>query len=188
MPDAPLETTRLLIRIGEGDAAAVAELLPRVYDALHVIASAHLRRERPNHTLQPTALVNELYMKLAAGAPPDLKSRSHFLAVAATAMRHILVNHAKARLAEKRGGGHSRIALLDDPVDTQSCDYDVLSLDEALTKLKQMDARKSLIVEQRFFAGMTVEEIAEAQGVSAFTIERDWRFARAWLSTQLTGE
>lgn len=182
----PSNTTHLLVRFSQGDSDAASELLPRVYDELRNIAAAHLRRERADHTLQPTALVNELYMRLAAGAPVDWQSRAHFLAVAAKAMRHILVNHTNARNAEKRGGGRSFVALEIEPSDSKAREFDLLALDDVLNKLAGLDPRKAQIVEQRFFGGMTVEEIAQVQKVSVSTVEADWRFAKAWLSTQLS--
>ena len=185
-PNAPGEATALLGRIARGDAAAADELLPLVYDQLRAIAGSYFRGQRPEHTLQPTALVHEAYLKLINAANQNWNSRAHFCAVAATAMRQILKNHAAARRAAKRGGpGAQRLPL--DQVTTPSgrSIIDVIALDEVLTRLATLNARQARVIELWFFAGFTMEEIAELVGVSTRTVERDWRQARAWLSVEL---
>lgn len=185
MNDPREETTRLLRQLNDGDRAAADQLMPRVYDELRAIAGAYLRRERPDHTLQPTALVHEAYMKLV-GANSNWESRAHFFAVAARAMRNTLVNHALARKAEKRGGGAATIAIEVEPAARPKRAVDTLALDQALKDLAALDPRKAEVVELRFFGGMTVEETAHVLGVSVSTVEADWRMARAWLAHQLT--
>lgn len=154
------------------------------YDALRGLAAAYLHRERADHTLQPTALVHEAYLKLAS---PDRqwRSRAHFQATAANAMRQILVDHARARAAQKRGGDWVRVTLSGAAAATEALDVDVLALDEALRHLATLDERKARVVELRFFGGLTTAEAAEEVGVSPKTAEADWYFARAWLRDRL---
>lgn len=152
------------------------------YTALRGIAASYLRHEG-NHTLQPTALVNEAYVKLAGG---DWQGDTHFRAVASSAMRQILVDHARARLAQKRGGGWLRVTLSADAAATPGLDVDMLALDEALTALAELDDRKAKIVELRFFGGLTYGESANLLGISPKTAEADWYFARAWLRDRLS--
>lgn len=159
--------------------------MPFVYDELRHVAAHHMKRERPGHTLQPTALVNEVYLRLVAGESVDWQNRSHFFAMAATQMRRILVDWARARRSQKRGNG-APILPLDEALDVaeaQACD--VIALDDALTALAAFDERKSRVVEMRFFAGLGVEETAEALAVSPETVKRDWRIARLWLRREL---
>ena len=182
------EVTRLLAELARGE--PVAELLfPLVYEELRDLASAQLRREKPGHTLQPTALVHEAFLKLAGQERARFESRSHFLAIAATAMRRVLVHHAEKRGSQKRGGGRAREATgaLDAVVAPDAGEaVDLLALDEALTRLAALDERKAKVVELRYFAGLSVEEVAEAQGSSPATVKRDWEFARAWLLRELS--
>ncbi|MBL8843274.1 MAG: sigma-70 family RNA polymerase sigma factor [Planctomycetes bacterium] len=182
------EVTRLLADLARGE--PVAELLfPLVYEELRDLASAQLRREKPGHTLQPTALVHEAFLKLAGQERARFESRSHFLAIAATAMRRVLVHHAEKRGSQKRGGGRAREATgaLDAVVAPDAGEaVDLLALDEALTRLAALDERKAKVVELRYFAGLSVEEVAEAQGSSPATVKRDWEFARAWLLRELS--
>lgn len=182
------EVTRLLADLARGE--PVAELLfPLVYEELRDLASAQLRREKPGHTLQPTALVHEAFLKLAGQERAHFESRSHFLAIAATAMRRVLVHHAEKRGSQKRGGGRAREATgaLDAVVAPDAGEpVDLLALDEALTRLAALDERKAKVVELRYFAGLSVEEVAEAQGSSPATVKRDWEFARAWLLRELS--
>lgn len=180
------ETTRLLSQIGQGDAAAAARLLPKVYDELRSLAAAYFRRQRGDHTLQPMALVHEAYLKLINQTAAQWNDRAHFFAVAARAMRQILVNHALARKAEKRGGGAPRMFLSDEVAPTAARDFDPLALDEGLKKLAAFDERKAQVVELRFFSGLSVEEVAHVLNVSKTTVEGDWRMARAWLSKELS--
>ncbi len=177
--------TQILDELSAGDPGAAQRLLPLVYDELRTLAAAYLRRERAGHTLQPTALVHEAYVRLIAGAQPDWAGRAHFLAVAARAMRNTLVNHALARNAEKRGGGRAMVAVDPESAPAPGHEFDALAVSEALERLAAMDERKARVVEMRFFGGMTVEESARVLGVSVSTVESDWRFARAWLSKEL---
>lgn len=186
-PDRPREDlTTLLAAAGRGDAEAAARLFPLIYDELHRLASGYMRRERSDHTLQPTALVHEAFLRLFGGdeAGP-FENREHFMAAAALAMRRILVNHAKARDAKKRGGGRP-VRILDDAVaafDDRASD--LLMLDEALERLASHDAQQARLVEMRFFGGMTAEQCATVLGVSRRTVHYEWAHARAWLRSQL---
>jgi RNA polymerase sigma factor (TIGR02999 family) len=181
------DATKLLDAIGRGDADAGARLLPLVYEELRALAASYFRRQPDNHTLQPTALVHEAYLKLVNQTAAHWNDRAHFFAVAAKAMRHILVNHAHARNAEKRGGGATRIVLGDDLAPTPERDFDAIALDEALNRLAALDERKARVVELRFFSGLSVDEVAHVLSVSKTTVEADWRLARAWLSKELKG-
>lgn len=180
------DATRLLERLNDGDSAAAHELLPLVYDELRALAGAYFRRERADHTLQPTALVHEAFIKLIGQADAEWKGRAHFLAVAATAMRHTLVNHALAKKAVKRGGGAQSVMLDVELAGATTGGLDTLELDQALKELSNLDPRKAKVVEMRFFGGMTIEEAAAVLDVSVSTVEADWRMARAWLSSQLS--
>jgi RNA polymerase sigma-70 factor, ECF subfamily len=185
-------TARLLTNLGEGDSSAASELFPLVYQELRALAGSYLRRQRSDHTLQPTALVHEVYMKMVdqtGSSGARFNNRAHFMAVAAKAMRHILINHAEKRNAAKRGGGERagrRLSIDADVAIQPDQDVDLLALDEALQRLSAMDDRKSRVVEARFFGGLTVDEIAVVLGVSKTTVEGDWRLARAWLSKELS--
>ncbi|QDU69749.1 sigma-70 family RNA polymerase sigma factor [Engelhardtia mirabilis] len=180
------QVTQLLERVRGGGDEALGELLPALYDELRRMAAGQLRKERANHTLQPTALVHEAWFKLVDQRSRDWQNRAHFLAIAATAMRRILVHHAEAVGAKKRGGDRDRVTLVDAPAELAGSDsLDILALDEALTRLAERDPRKAQIVEQRFFAGLSNAEVAEAMGVTERTVERDWRMARAWLRKEL---
>lgn len=157
-----------------------------VYDALRGLAAAYLRRERSDHTLQPTALVHEAYLKLAGSG--EWKSRTHFQAVAASAMRQILVDHARARASRKRGGGWVRVTLSPEIAVAARSDVDMFALDEAMRALGALDERKARVVELRFFGGMTCAEAAAELGISTKTAEADWYFARAWLRDRISGD
>jgi RNA polymerase sigma factor (TIGR02999 family) len=180
------DVTKLLIEWRRGDEAALERLIPAVYQELHRVASAHLRSERSNHTLQTTALVHEAYVRLVGLDRMTLQNRTHFFAMAARLMREILVDHARRKLALKRGGGATVIALDDVAVGDENAFIDVLALDEALTELASLDQRLSRVVELRYFAGLTIAETADALGVSSATVERDWTVARAWLLQRLS--
>ncbi len=182
---ASAEVTLLLDRVNEGDSSAAEALMPLLYDELRGLAGGYLRGERPGHTLQPTALVHEAFLKLVGQKNADYKSRGHFMAIAAVAMRRILVNHAQKKAAAKRGGGAKRVPLDDDLAVIESRDIDLVALDEALNRLGERDARKARVVEQRFFAGMEMSQIAENLGVSLVTVKRDWEFARTWLTREI---
>jgi RNA polymerase sigma-70 factor (ECF subfamily) len=179
-------TTELLRRASCGDKQAEADLMPRVYQELHRIAKAYLRRERADHTLQATALVHEAYLRLTEQRETSWQNRAHFFGIAAQLMRRILVDYSRQRNAEKRGG--SRIAISIDEsliVSEEQCEL-VASLDEALARLEKINARQAKIVELRFFSGLTEEQIAEVLGVSSRTVKRDWTMARAWLHGELS--
>jgi RNA polymerase sigma factor (TIGR02999 family) len=177
--------TRLLHAWREGNLAARDELMPLVYDELRRRAAAHLRRERGGHTLQPTALVHEAYLRMV-DQRASWRNRSQFFGVAAEMMRRILVDRARARRAAKRSGQWARVTLDDAVAVTRSADVDVLDLDAALTRLAALDPRKSRIAELRFFGGLSLQETGDVLEVSVATVERDWQFARAWLYDALS--
>lgn len=183
----PSDVTRLLGELAKGNREAEATLIPLVYDELRRIARALMRGEARRETLQTTVLVHEAYLRLTGGQSVEWESRTHFLAVAAKVMRRILVDHARARNSEKRGGG-AVVFAADFPLrDPQTLDPGLLlALDSALERLAALDPRQSQIVEMRFFAGMTVEETAHALDVSPRTVKREWQMARAWLYGELT--
>ena len=189
MTDRPQSVTRLLEEARAGDPSALNRLLPLVYDQLKAVAAQALHAERPGHTLQPTALVHEVYMRLVDQRAP-WRDRAHFFGIAAQAMHRILVDHARARRASKRGGSAARVSLdetNDGPAETVVELDDVLEIDEALTELAALDALEARIVELRYFGGLTIEESAEALNVSPATVKREWRMARAWLYRRLSG-
>lgn len=180
------EITELLAAMKGGDARAEARLMALMYQDLHGRAKAYMRRERRDHTLQPTALVNEAFLRLLRDSAVDLTSRAHFLAAASITMRQVLVDHARQRRAAKRQGHRIRVELGDFAAGAGPRD-DVLILDEALTQLAGCDPRQARVVELLFFGGLTEEEAAENLGLSSRTVKRDWRSARAWLQAQLRG-
>ena len=175
--------TRILAELGAGDASALDRVLPLVYDELRVIAAAQLRREAPGHTLEPTALVHEAFLRLV-DQREGFRNRGHFFGVAAQAMRRILVDYARRRRAQKRDGG-VRITLTEGVGPDSGATEQVLAVDEALGRLEAMDGRLARVVELRFFAGLSVEETGEALGISPATVKRDWVVARAWLQREL---
>jgi len=181
----PTEVTQFLRDWGEGDQQALDELLPIVYGELRRLAQHYLSRERPDHTLQPTALVHEAYLRLVDQRGIAWQNRAHFFGVAARLMRRILVDYARRRRAAKRGGGAPKITLDRVAAGSQDRPEDVLALDEALTRLAQLDPRQQRIVELRYFSGLTVEDIAETLGISPATVKREWSIARAWLSREI---
>jgi RNA polymerase sigma factor (TIGR02999 family) len=179
------DVTRLLVRLTEGDRGVLDDLLPVVYGELRKLASSYLRRERVGHTLQPTALVHEAYMRLVDQTQVQWQNRAHFFGVAAQMMRRILVDHARAHEAEKRGGEFQKLSL-DENIDVSGeRDVNLVALDDALNLLAEIDPQKMKIVELRFFGGLSVEETAEVLGVSAPTVKRQWRMAKAWLYGQV---
>ncbi len=182
----PHDITGILAKAREGDPDAAGYLLPIVYDELHALAQAYMRHERPGHTLQATALVNEAYMRLVGQSCSNWEDQTHFMAVAAQAMRRILVDHAKARRRQKRGGRRERTPLEEVVLTAEDRNVDVLALDDVLTRLAAVNPEHARLVELRFFAGMTIEETARALSVSTASVERTWRTARAWLYQQLT--
>ena len=163
------------------------QMLPIVYAELRRLAASYLRRERPDHTLQPTALVHEAFMRLVAQRQVDWSNRAQFMGLAAVMMRRILVNHARDRVAGKRGGGAEHVPLTLAGEEIGSAEVNLLAIHHALDRLSDVDQRKAQIVELKFFAGLTTEEIAETLGISAATVERDWKFARAWLHQAVSG-
>jgi RNA polymerase sigma factor (TIGR02999 family) len=178
--------TQLLIAWGNGDQEALDKLTPLVYDELRRLAGGYLRRERRNHTLQTSALVHEAFLRLI-DQRGGWQNRAHFFGVAAQAMRRVLVSYARDRGRLKRGGPEQRRLELDEALDlAQSRDADLVALDDALTALAQFDLQQSRVVELRYFGGLTIDETAEALGVSPATVEREWRLARAWLRSELT--
>lgn len=180
----PDKTVELLRRWNTGDSSARDILIEQFYDELRILARRALSRERQDHTLQATALVHELYVRLFGQSDIEIKDRGHFFALAATVMRRILVDHARARLAERRGGGAAKTTLRDFSAATHP-DTDIIAIDQALHRLEDVDARKARVVELKFFVGLTESEIAEALGVGRATVERDWSFAKSWLQLQL---
>jgi RNA polymerase sigma factor (TIGR02999 family) len=181
MTPAPKDVTQLLIDWGNGDQEAFAHLLPLVYDELCQIAARALRRERPEHTLQATALVHEAYVRLVDQGRVRWQSRAHFLGIAAQVMRRLLVDHARRHHAAKRGGRGRKVSLDDVLNVSEVRTADIVALDEALTGLAEVDAPQSRIVELRFFGGLTTEEVAEVLGMSPATVKREWSLAKAWL-------
>jgi RNA polymerase sigma factor (TIGR02999 family) len=170
-----------------GDSEAEAQLVALVYDDFHALAKRYMTRERPDHTLQPTALVNEAYVKLLRDRPAEWENRSHFFAAASIVMRRILVDHARARFAAKRTGGKQRMELDDFMASASPRIEQLLILDEALTRLAQWDRRQARLVEMMYFGGLTAKEAAGVLGIGERTVKRDWRAARAWLQAQLGG-
>jgi RNA polymerase sigma factor (TIGR02999 family) len=177
--------TQILQAWSSGNQKAFDELFSIVYKELHRIAAAYMRRERPTHTLQPTALINEAYLKLVDKPTMNWRNRAHFYAVAAKIMRRILIDHAREHAAQKRGGGNEKLALEEGLVHEEERDVDLVKLDEALSAFEKIDPEKSRIIELRFFGGLSIEETAEVLSISASTVKRDWRTARAWLRRSL---
>jgi RNA polymerase sigma-70 factor, ECF subfamily len=203
-PDSPV--TRLLVQWSGGNDAALGELTALLYRELRSLAQKHLRRERPNHTIQRTALVHEAFVRLVSQQSVDWRNRAHFFALASTVMRRILVDHARARLASKRGGGTpvlslddltappeesdlmgpSAVEYISDQGDEGDSDEDLAAIDEALTRLAAIDNRQVQIVQMRYFGGLTIEETAQALEISDATVKREWALARAWLKRELS--
>lgn len=179
------DVTSLLKKLADGNDQAAGELIPIVYEELHRLAVSHLRRERRDHTLQPTALVHEAYIKLVAQRNADWQSRNHFFAVASKLMRRILVDYARRHLREKRGGGQAKVSLDEAPIVSPDRPNRMLAIDESLSRLEKLDARQARIVELRYFGGLTIEEAAQVLGVSPTTVRREWTSAKAWLYGEL---
>lgn len=173
---------------GQGDQGAREALIPLVYDELRRLARRYLRRERPDHTLQSAALVNEAYLRLIRQDQPQWQNRAHFFGVAAQLMRHILVDHARNRAAAKRGAGAPRLTLDPEFALPQQRDVDLVALDDALNQLAAMDQQQSRVVELRFFGGLSIEETSVVLGVSPATVKREWATARAWLQREMSGK
>jgi RNA polymerase sigma factor (TIGR02999 family) len=180
------EVTAILRDWSGGDTQAPERLMPFVYDELRRLARTFLSRERAGHTLQPTALVHEAYVRLVDQTRVDWQNRAHFYGIAASMMRRVLIDHARAHATEKRGGGAVRLSLDDVQLPLAQRAHSLVALDEALATLMQMDERKCRVVEMRFFAGMSDEEIAEVLGVTTRTVLRDWKTARLWLYRELS--
>ena len=181
----PQEVTQLLANWSQGDPTALEKLIPLVYKELRHLAHRYMEGQRPNHTLQTTALVNEAYLRLADQSKPNFTNRSHFFAVAAKAMRQILVDYAKAQQSQKRGAGATKVELDEAALISPEQTSAILDVDEALEKLAVLDSRKAHVVELRYFGGLNQDEIAEVLKISTVTVRRDWVFARAWLYTEL---
>src|SRR4051812_11566984 len=186
-PSAP-DVTQLLVNWSKGDQTALEQLMPLVYGELRRLASAYLRRERSNHTLQSTALVHEAFMRMVHQHDVQWRNRAHFFAIAAQMIRRILVDYARSQHAEKRGSGAVKLALDEAMAVPQATgtDVDLLGLNDALDRLAEMDERQSRIVELRFFAGLSIEETAEVMCLSPASIKREWQTARAWLFRKMT--
>ena len=180
--------TTLLLAWGRGDETALDQLIPLVHDELRQLARRHMAGERPGHTLQATALVNEAYLRLIEVNQVRWQNRAHFFAMASRVMRRILVDAARARGYQKRGGGAETVSLDEAVLVSAEPRQDLIALDDALNALAAFDLRKSQVVEMRFFGGLSVEETAEALHVSADTVMRDWRLAKVWLVRELSGE
>lgn len=179
------EITSLLNQLSNGDQSVIARLVPLVYEELHRRASQSMRQERADHTLQPTALVHEVFLKLVQQRDANFRNRAHFYAVAAQLMRRILTDHARARLSAKRGGSREDGLWMEIPSLETNHPATVLAVNDALKELSRLDPRQEKIVEMRFFGGLTVEETAEVLGLSIRTVEREWTMARAWLYAKL---
>ena len=181
----PQEVTELLAQWSDGDDAALAELTPLVYEELRDLAHRHMRGERPDHTLQTTALVNEAYLRLADQTNPRWQNRAHFFAVAARAMRQILVSYARSNRAQKRGGGAFKVELDEAAIVSPEESKAIVDLHEALERLGTLDSRKAQVVELKYFGGLNYDEMAEVLKISRVTVRRDWDFAKLWLYTEL---
>ena len=186
--NSPKEITQLLVAWGNGDQSALEELAPLVHTELHRLAHYYMGRERPGHTLQTSALVNEAYIRLIDWKDVRWQNRAHFFAVSAQLMRRILVDFARDRLYLKRGGGALQVSLAEAAAFNVDRGTDLVALDEALTALAEMDPRKGQVVEMRFFGGLSIEEVAEVLKVSKETVMRDWRLAKVWLLRELGRE
>lgn len=186
MTPSPENVTQLLVRWGNGDQAAFDQLMPIVYAELRRMARGYMNRQGADHTLQTTALVHEAYFKLAGESDKQWQNKSHFFAVAAKAMRHVLVDYARSSQAAKRGGGHDFIPLDDARIPPPDRMEELVALDDALNVLSTLNPRQSEVVEMRFFGGLSVEETAQSLNVSPETVMRDWRAAKAWLYQQLS--
>ena len=182
------DITRALADLDKGDRTAIDRVLPLIYAELRALAGSYFNRQRADHTLQPTALVHEAFLRLLGKTNPGWNSRKHFFDVAAMAMRQLLTDHARRHDAAKRGGNWAKVTLGDIAGGSSLIDLDLVALDEALTKLKTLDERQCRIVELRFLAGLTVDETAEVLDISPRTVKLDWHMAKSWLRRQLTDE
>lgn len=180
------QVTQLLLQWSNGDQTALDELMPIVYDQLRRMAKRYMNRQESGHTMQTTELIHEAYLKLAGNEEKNWKNRAHFFGVAAQAMRHILVDYARSKKSQRRGGFRQKITLVENAVVSNQRSDEILALDEALLKLAEVDERKSKIVEMKFFGGLNFEEIAEVLQLSIITVKRDWSFAKNWLSKEIS--
>ena len=178
------EVTQLLNNMAKGDSGAAEKLLPLVYSELHRLAASYMRRERPDHTLQATALINEAYLRLTK-EDGEWNNREHFIGMAANVMRHVLVDYARSHKAQQRDGGMKRVELKEDLAISPEKVEEVIALDEALTRLERLQPRQGKVVEMRYFGGLSVEQIASLLGVSERSVKRDWSLARIWLFREL---
>lgn len=181
------QISRLLIDWSKGDQFALEQLMPLVYEELRRMARRYMRGQSPGHTLQTTELIHEAFLKISKGGERNWENRAHFFGVAARAMRQILVDYARSKSSRKRGGWQERVTLTEGVLTTNNNSKELLALDDALQKLEQIDARRSRVVELKFFGGLTVEEITEVLKISPETVNRDWQFARTWLRRELAG-
>jgi len=181
------EVTQLLVSWGKGDQQSLESLIPLVYDELRRQARRYLRRERPDHTLQSSALVHEVYVRLIDQRQANWHNRSQFFGVAAQLMRRILVDHARSRGAVKRGAGVTKLAIAEEVAAIEMQNVDLIALDTSLTKLEQIDPQQCRIVELRFFSGLSIEDTADALSISPATVKRDWAMAKAWLYRKISG-
>lgn len=179
------QITHLLIDWSKGDESALEQLMPLVYEELHQMARRYMRGQSPGHSMQATELIHEAYLKIARSEDRNWENRAHFFGVAARAMRQILVDHARSKSSQKRGGWQERITLADDAATTRNSSREIVALDDALKNLEQIDERRSRVVELKFFGGLTADEIAEVLKISPETVNRDWKFARTWLLREL---
>jgi len=186
-PERTTAVTDWLLELGRGDKAGLDQMLPALYDELHRLAAAYLSREDPGHTLQPTALVHEAYLRLIDQRRVDWRNRAQFLGVAAGIMRRILVDHARGRAAQKRGAGAEPVSLSLVEAPSGRPEVELIALEQALEQLTALDPRKTQVVELKFFGGLSSREIAEVMGISDATVEREWMFARAWLYRAIEG-
>lgn len=188
MPSSPHEITQLLSELQRGDPEAAAKLMPLIYNHLRRIAANQFRRERREHTLQPTELVHEVYLRLIKPGELDCKSRAHFFGIAARAMRQLLVEHARAKATAKRGGDYKRVELNESLIGAPEPLGDLLVLEQALTRLEALDPRQTRIFELRFFGGFSAAETAELLGFGLTTVKDEWTLAKAWLRREIAGE
>jgi RNA polymerase sigma factor (TIGR02999 family) len=182
------EITRLLGQLHDGNHQAASELVPLIYSELHQLAASCMRRERPSHTLQATALVHEAYIRLLGQRDVDWQNRSHFFGIAAQVMRRVLLDYARKHHAVKRGGAHDKFRVDEALLVAEDRLEAVLTIDESLSRLEKIDGRQSRIVELRYFAGLNVDETAAALGISTATVKREWQFAKAWLQREMDRE
>ena len=182
------EVTRLLAQLRAGEGNAAAELAPLIYQELHRLAAACMRRERSEHTLQPTALVNEAYIRLVGQHDVQWQNRSHFYGIASQVMRRVLLDYARKRRSSKRGGEQKKVEFNENLLASDQQLEAALAVDECLQRLERIDPQQSRVVELRFFGGLNVEETADVLGISTATVKREWQFAKAWLQREMSGE